>query len=104
MREQPGTQGHDPGEAVGPGCRTPSYPSQNWLIPRPAGQSAEFSDAKKRAPWGCAQLRAPNDDQRSATGAIEAMKRGRIVPKTVQNWGKTVQNWGKTVQNWGIYR
>jgi|APGre2960657505_1045072.scaffolds.fasta_scaffold70322_2 hypothetical protein len=46
-------------------------------------------------------MRAPNDDQWSATGAIEAMKRGRIVPKTVQNWGKTVQNWGKTVQNWG---
>ena len=49
------------------------------------------------------QMRAPNNDQRSATGAIEAMKRGRIVPKTVQNWGKTVQNWGKTVQN-GVLR
>ena len=49
-------------------------------------------------------MRAPNDDQRSATGAIEAMKRGRIVPKTVQNWGKAVQNWGKAGQNWGIYR
>ena len=36
----------------------------------------------------------PNDDQRSATGTIEAIKRGWIVPKTVQNWGKTVQNWG----------
>ena len=67
----------------------------------------EFLDAKKGDPMGISakvQMRAPNNDQWSATGAIEAMKRGRIVPKTVQNWGKTVQNWGKTVQNWGIYR
>ena len=47
------------------------------------------------------QMRAPNDGQGSATGAIEAMKRGLIVPETVQNWGKTAP---KPHQNWGIYR
>ena len=61
-----------------------------------------FRTPKKGTPWGCVQMCAPNDGQRSATGVIEAMKRGRIVPKTVQNWIKTVQNWIKTVQNWGI--
>ena len=55
-----------------------------------------FRTPKKGTPWGCVQMCAPNDGQRSATGVIEAMKRGRIVPKTVQNWIKTVQNWGIT--------
>ena len=56
-----------------------------------------FFGRQKRDPMGISakvQMRAPNNDQWSANGAIEAMKRGRIVPKTVQNWGKTVQNWG----------
>ena len=38
------------------------------------------------------QVCAPNDDQWSATGAIEAMKRGRITPKTHQNRGYACQN------------
>ena len=44
-------------------------------------------------------MRAPNDDQRSATGAIEAMKRGRITPKTRQNRGDACQNPPKQGQN-----
>ena len=37
-----------------------------------------FRTPKKGTPWGCVQMCAPNDGQRSATGVIEAMKRGRM--------------------------